>query len=224
MSWVLRSASTTLSPCSPCVLSEWCRTIPWRFILLDNLLVPEFVSGDNFLPVLSLADSARRRLIRLGGAKQQADSQRQSLGRAWLFKRSHEVQHVTLCPRRAFRGRFGSRSRAGALSSQARCVHQRPSPHPARDKFEAGIHHRKRSEVSTGGRLRDHRLPDRTSQCAFALSAPGPRNRALSSFKPAAGGFCLGSQRLQASQRSVRPLPGKQASAIIRRSAQGLLP
>ena len=67
--------------------------------------MPDYVSGDDFRLFSSLGDSRRPGPVRMGRGKSQADSERQSVGRARLFERSREIFHAALGGRRAARRR-----------------------------------------------------------------------------------------------------------------------
>ncbi len=168
-----------------------------------GILMPEFVSGDDFRLFSSSADSRRPRIVRLGGGKPESNSQRKPIGRVRIFERSHQVFSAALRACGAARRQRRRGGRADAVSFRPRRLHQRSPAHSAGDQRQDRAVHRKRPALPAGRDFRHHRLSHRIAECALLVPATGCRVVAQPPQQPPDDGFDDGSRRLQTSQRPL---------------------
>ena len=95
------------------------------YCLRDEILVPVFVSGENFRVFSNLQNPLGRRAIRLGGRESQGHSERQSCGRTRLPERHQKIQHIALGSRGALGRRVRNYRSAGAVSRGPGRLHRR---------------------------------------------------------------------------------------------------
>ncbi len=149
------------------------------YIKQDNLLTPEYVSGDNFRLFSSLRIPLGEGLS--GWVAQNSKpilNGNPSVEPGYL---NDPTKYSTLRSALAvpLEGVSGVVAVLALVSHSAGCVYQGPSANPAGHQLEAGFHHRKCTEISHRRRLSHDRLPYRTAQCAFALPASGSRDCAM---------------------------------------------
>ena len=154
----------------------------------DNVLLPEYVTGEDFRLFSSLEIPVGQGLSGWVAENRKPIVNGNPSVEPGYLNDPAKILHSAVGRGGSAEGHERRAGRADAVSPGARRLHQGPSAHPAGDQPQDRHVHRERPALPPGGIVGHHRFPDQPAQCALAVPATGLRALARQACEPAAGG------------------------------------